>query len=222
MWVSKGYEAGGDKKCKNSPESCVSGELKCERAGEWRRDRAAEGGGESECESVVSALYIALPVCTRLSFPVFSLSLSLIHAHGNTQTRTHRPREGEWESERENTSQPRCSRRFFEVRCLVCLPSGEWEWEGETFSSYLSLCLHLFLLLAFLCYSHIISMLFWFCVDTRNECACGFVCALIKACLPYPLLLWLNHAVLFQGWWVAPRLKYNQNKASDFFCVLLS
>lgn len=65
-----------------------------ESAGEGRRDRAAEGGGESECERVVSALYIALPVCTRLSFPVFSLSLSLIHAHGNTQTRTHRPREG--------------------------------------------------------------------------------------------------------------------------------
>lgn len=96
--MSEGYDAAGDKKCKNSPESCVSGKLKCERA----RERAREGeterqkeGEESECERVVSALYIALPVCTRSSFPVFSLSLSLIHAHGNTQTRTHRPREGE-------------------------------------------------------------------------------------------------------------------------------
>lgn len=158
-----------------------------------------------------------------LVFPcVLSLSLSHSYTHTGTRRPGHRPREGEWESERENTSQPRCSRRFFEVRCLVvCLPSREWEWEGETFSSDLSLCLHLFLLLVFLCHSHIISMLFWFCVDTRNECACGFVCALIKACLPYPRLLWLNHAVLFQGWWVAPRLKYNQNKASDFLRSLI-
>lgn len=37
--VSEGYEAGGDKKCKNSPESCVSGKLKCERASGRGKER---------------------------------------------------------------------------------------------------------------------------------------------------------------------------------------
>lgn len=149
-----------------------------ERAGEGRRDRAAEGGGESECERVVSALYIALPVCMRSSFPVFSLSLSLIHAHGNTQTRTHRPREGEWESERENTSQPRCSRRFFEVRCLVvCLPSGEWEWEGETFSSDLSLSSPLPASCVSMTLSYHIDVVLVLCRHQKWVCVWVCVCA---------------------------------------------
>ncbi len=51
MRVSKGYEAGGDKKCKNSPESCVSGKLKCERARERAREGETERQKEGESQS---------------------------------------------------------------------------------------------------------------------------------------------------------------------------
>lgn len=48
MRVSKGEIK---KKCKNSPESCVSGKLKCERASERVREGEIERQKEGESQS---------------------------------------------------------------------------------------------------------------------------------------------------------------------------